>query len=139
MDFPQGITWPTWQQDYRYGALVIEPPRPLSSVLDPIRLRLDPESAAAFGARITLTPPFAAAPNSADEARVASVIRGVASMRLQLDRPTQFSGSSVVYLPVVGLQAFSQATHRAPDLPARLSRQPPRSRRRVAEGGKTHS
>jgi len=106
VDFPQGITWPTWQQDYRYGALVIEPPRQLSSVLDPIRLRLDPESAAAFGAHITLTPPFAAAPNSADEERVASVIRGVASMRLQLDRPTQFSGSSVVYLPVVGIQAF---------------------------------
>jgi 2'-5' RNA ligase len=108
VDFPQGITWPTWQQDYRYGALVIEPPRQLASVLDPIRLRLDPESAGQVGAHITLTPPFAAAPNSADEERVASVIRGVASMRLQLDRPTQFSGSSVVYLPVVGIQAFDK-------------------------------
>jgi 2'-5' RNA ligase len=106
VDFPQGTTWLTWQQDYRYGALVIEPPRELATVLDPIRQRLDPESAAAFGAHITLTPPLAAAPNSADEERVASVIRGVASMRLQLDRPAQFSGSSVVFLPVVGVQAF---------------------------------
>jgi 2'-5' RNA ligase len=106
VDFPEGSIWPTWQRDYRYGALVIEPPRELASILDPIRLRMDPESAGRVGAHITLTPPFAAVPNSADEERVASAIRGVASMRLQLDRPTQFSGSSVIYLPVVPRQGF---------------------------------
>ncbi|HEX7173052.1 MAG TPA: 2'-5' RNA ligase family protein [Candidatus Limnocylindria bacterium] len=106
MDFPTGNTWPAWQRDYRFGALVIEPPRWLAALLDPIRLRLDPESAAAFGAHITLTPPFATAPNSADEERAAAVIRGVAAMRLQLGRPTRFSGSPVVYLPVVPRHGF---------------------------------
>ena len=82
------------------------PPPNLASALDPIRERFDPASAAQIGAHITLTPPFAAAPSSADKERVRTAIRGVASMRLQLDRPTRFSGSSVVYLPVVPTQAF---------------------------------
>jgi len=101
-----GGSWAMWQRDYRYGTLVIMPPPNLASTLDPIRERLDPASAAHIGVHITLTPPFAVAPSSADEERVRLAIRGVASMRLQLDRPTQFSGSSVIYLPVVPTQAF---------------------------------
>ena len=99
--FPRGAAWPTWQRDYRYGTLVILPPSNLASALDPIRSRLDPVSAATIGAHVTLTPPFATAPTSTDEERVLRCIRGLASMRLQLDRPTRFSGSSVLYLPVV--------------------------------------
>jgi 2'-5' RNA ligase len=104
VNFPKGSGWPTWQRDYRYGTMVIKPPPTLASALDPIRERFDPVSAGRIGAHITLTPPFAAAPGSTDEERVRTAIRGVASMRLQLDRPTRFSGSSVVYLPVVPTQ-----------------------------------
>jgi 2'-5' RNA ligase len=106
VNFPKGSGWPTWQRDYRYGTLVIKPPPTLASALDPIRERFDPASAAQIGAHITLTPPFAAAPSSADEERVRTAIRGVALMRLQLDRPTRFSGSPVVYLPAVPTQPF---------------------------------
>jgi 2'-5' RNA ligase len=106
VSFPKGSGWPTWQRDYRYGTLVIIPPPTLASALDPVRERLDPASAAQIGAHITLTPPFAAAPSSADVERVRAAIRGVASMRLHLDRPTRFSGSSVVYLPVMPTQPF---------------------------------
>jgi len=101
VNFPKGGGWPPWQRAYRYGMLLIEPPQELASILDPIRERLDPVSAGQFGAHITVTPPFAAAPSSADEERVRTAVRSAASMRLQLDRPTQFSGSSGVYLPVV--------------------------------------
>lgn len=73
-------------------------------LLDPIRERLDPFSAGRFGAHITVTPPFAAAPSSADEERVRTAVRDVPSMTLELGRPTQFSGSSVVYLPVAPSQ-----------------------------------
>jgi 2'-5' RNA ligase len=104
--FAMGGSWPIWQRDYRYGTLVIRPPPNLAADLDSIRERLDPASAAHIGAHLTLTPPFAVAPTSADEERVRLAIRGVASMRLRLDRPTQFSGSSVIYLPVVPTQAF---------------------------------
>jgi hypothetical protein len=61
VNFPKGSSWLTWQRAYRYGLLVIVPPPEIASVLDPIRERLDPESAATFGAHITVTPPFAAA------------------------------------------------------------------------------
>lgn len=80
---------------------MIIPPPALAAALDPIRERFDPSSAAHIGAHITLTPPLAAAPSSADEARIRAAIRVVASVRLQLDRPARFNGSSVVYLPVV--------------------------------------
>ena len=108
MNFPKGASWPAWQRVYRFGALVIEPPRDLASVLDPIRLRLDPESPGRFGAHITVTPPFAVEPGSAHEERIGAAVRGVASMRLKLDRPTQFSGSSVIYLHVVPRQGVDE-------------------------------
>jgi 2'-5' RNA ligase len=105
--FPKGSGWLAWQRAYRYGLLVIVPPPELASVLDPIRERLDPVSAATFGAHITVTPPFAAAPSAADEERVQMVIRSTAPTRLRLQRPMQFSGSSVVYLPVVPIKGVS--------------------------------
>jgi 2'-5' RNA ligase len=108
VSFPKGSGWPAWQRAYRYGVLVIEPPQELASILDRIRERFDPVSARGFGAHITVTPPFAAAPTSADEERVRTAVRSSASVRLQLDRPTQFSGSSVVYLPVVPSQALDE-------------------------------
>jgi 2'-5' RNA ligase len=101
VNFPKASGWASWQRDYRYGTLVIIPPPALAAALDPIRERFDPASAAHIGAHITLTPPLAAAPSSEDEERVRTAIGGVAAMRLQLDRPSRFSGSSVVYLPVV--------------------------------------
>jgi 2'-5' RNA ligase len=100
VDFPSGGGWSAWKRDYRYGALVIEPPEELAAVLDPIRERFDPVSASRVGAHITVTPPFTGAPSPADEARVGSVVRGMPSMRLQLARPRQFGGSSVIYLPI---------------------------------------
>ena len=54
----------------------------LAAVLDPIRERLDPISAGRVGAHITVTPPFAEAPSSADEERVVSTVRDVAAMEL---------------------------------------------------------
>jgi 2'-5' RNA ligase len=101
VNFPKASGWAAWQRDYRYGTLVINPPPTLASALDPIRERFDPASSAHIGAHITLTPPLATEPSSDDEERVRAAIRSVAAMRLQLDRPTRFSGSSVVYLPVV--------------------------------------
>jgi 2'-5' RNA ligase len=95
-----GDSWPEWQRAYRYGALVIQPPPEVASELDPIRERLDPASAAQIGVHITLTPPLAAAPGPADEEWLRTAISGVACMRLKLDPPTRFSGSSVIYLPV---------------------------------------
>ena len=95
-----------WMRDYRYGALAIMPPPELAAVLDPIRERLDPISAGRVGAHITVTPPFSEAPSGADEELVAFSVRDVAAMELQLGRPTQFSGSSVLYLPVMRRQEF---------------------------------
>ncbi len=108
MNFPNVASWHPWQRAYRYGALVIKPPPELASVLDPIRMRLDPESAGRVGAHVTLTPPFAAVPSSADEERIEIAVRSAASMRLRLDPPTRFSGSSVVYLPVLPRQGVDE-------------------------------
>jgi 2'-5' RNA ligase len=105
VNFSSGGGWPDWQRHYRYGALVIEPPRELAAVLDPIRERLDPVSAGWFGAHITVTPPFVGAPTPVDEAHVGSLVRRIPSMSPQLGRPRQFGGSPVIYLPVVNAGA----------------------------------
>ena len=100
MKFPSGGGWSAWKSDYRYGALVIEPPEELAAILDPIREQFDPVSASRVGAHITVTPPFIGAPSPADEARVGSVVCGIPAMRLRLGTPRQFGASSVIYLPV---------------------------------------
>jgi 2'-5' RNA ligase len=105
VNFPSSGGWDDWQRDYRYGALVIEPPVELAAVLDPIRERFDPVSAARVGAHISVTPPFLRAPTPADEARVGSVVGRIPSMGLQLGQPRQFGESSVIYLPVVNAGA----------------------------------
>ena len=101
-----GEGWADWKRDYRYGALVIEPPQELAAVLDPIREQWDPVSAQMVGAHITITPPFREAPTAVDEARVATCIRRLPSMRLQLGKPRRFDGSSVIYLPVANADAI---------------------------------
>lgn len=101
-----GSGWSEWQRDYRYGALVIELPQVLAAILDPIRERLDPISAGRFGAHITVTPPFVGALTPDQVARVQSVVRQLPPMSLGLGgRPSQFDGSSVVYLPVLNAPA----------------------------------
>ncbi len=100
VSFPNGIGWPTWQRAFRHGLLIIEPPHELASILNRLRERFDPFSAGSFGSHITVTPPFAAAPSPTDEERVREAVRHATSMTLHLGRPTQFSESSVVYLPV---------------------------------------
>ena len=105
MTFATGDSWPDWQRNYRFGALVIEPPADLAAGLDAIRERFDPVSARRVGAHISVTPPLARAPTPDDEARMGSVLREVPAMRLQLEAPRQFEGSSVLYLPVVNAPA----------------------------------
>jgi 2'-5' RNA ligase len=100
MRFESGDGWADWQRAYRYGLFVMEPPSVLASALNLIRERVDPVSAAAIGAHISLTPPLTKVPNTAAEGRIEAVIRSSPPITLRLGQPTQFPGSSVVYLPV---------------------------------------
>ncbi|MEM6394188.1 MAG: 2'-5' RNA ligase family protein [Planctomycetota bacterium] len=50
--------WPDWQQEYRYGVLLIYPPAPLRSSVNRLRARHDPTSHAGCEAHISLTVPF---------------------------------------------------------------------------------
>ena len=92
--------WPTWQQPYRYGALVIVPRAEIARLADRIRQRFDPASAAIFGAHITLTPPFARGPSPAHVRRIAEIVASRPPLTLALGPAARFPDSTVVYLAV---------------------------------------
>jgi len=57
-----------------HGTLVILPPADVAAVVDELRRRHDPSSAAIIGAHITLTQPFLSAPAADDLARVEEIV-----------------------------------------------------------------
>lgn len=50
--------WETWQQEYRYGVLLIHPPDPLRAEVSALRARYDPRSQSYCDAHISLTIPL---------------------------------------------------------------------------------
>lgn len=61
---------------YQYGTLLILPPPHVAAIVDELRERYDPASAAVAGAHITLTQPFAAEPSEAELALVGETLAG---------------------------------------------------------------
>lgn len=55
--------WPPWQQEYRYGAFYLFPPADVAVVVDELRARYDPQSAAICGAHVTLSAPLSQPPS----------------------------------------------------------------------------
>jgi 2'-5' RNA ligase len=61
---------------YQYGTLLILPPPHVAAIVDELRERYDPASAAVCGAHITLTQPFAAEPGEAELMLVGDTLAG---------------------------------------------------------------
>ncbi|OYV65118.1 MAG: hypothetical protein B7X07_04250 [Actinobacteria bacterium 21-64-8] len=55
--------WTPWQREYRYGAFYLFPPADVAAVVDELRARYDPQSAAICGAHVTLSAPLSAPPS----------------------------------------------------------------------------
>ncbi len=52
-------SWEPWQEEYRFGALYLFPPPPVAEVVNALRWRHDPISAAICDAHVSLSEPLA--------------------------------------------------------------------------------
>jgi len=52
------LTWEPWQEEYRHGAFYLFPPPEIALVVNELRLRYDPRSAAICDAHVSLSEPL---------------------------------------------------------------------------------
>jgi len=58
MTSDEQLTWEPWQEEYRYGAFYLFPPLEIALVVNELRLRYDPRSAAICDAHVSLSEPL---------------------------------------------------------------------------------
>jgi hypothetical protein len=51
-------TWEPWQQEYRYGLILIMPPPDVMAIMDSLRCKFDPRSAAICQGHVSLSEPL---------------------------------------------------------------------------------
>jgi 2'-5' RNA ligase len=69
--------WQVWQQQYRYGVIVVLPPDPPLSEVNQLRAKYDPHGYAICSAHISLTIQMANAVNDADWMELQNIAAGI--------------------------------------------------------------
>lgn len=85
---------------YQYGTLLILPPPDVAAVVDELRERYDPASAAICGAHITLTQPFVVEPRETELASLAATVAGHAPFFIQWGPLTTFLPYPCIYFEI---------------------------------------
>jgi 2'-5' RNA ligase len=75
--------WENWQQEYRYGMLLIVPPDPVYTQVNRLRAMYDPRSQASFGAHISITVPLPGPMASAHWRELETIAAGVAPFEIE--------------------------------------------------------
>jgi 2'-5' RNA ligase len=88
--------WEDWQQEYRFGVLLIFPPDPLRTQVNDLRAKYDPRSQAICDAHISLTIPMPRARTEAQWAELERIAAGIAPI------PVHY-GPLMNYLPHPGV------------------------------------
>lgn len=85
---------------YQYGTLLILPPPHEAAVVDELRERYDPASAAVAGAHITLTQPFVAEPGEDELASLGATIAGFEPFFIHWGPPATFLPYPCIYFDI---------------------------------------
>jgi hypothetical protein len=75
--------WLNWQQEYRYGVIVILPPDPPLSEVNKLRAKHDPRGYAIIGAHISLTVQLSKGVDKADWRELKSIAAGVEPLTIR--------------------------------------------------------
>lgn len=88
--------WEKWQQEYRFGVLLIFPPEPLLTQVNTLRAQFDPQSQATCDAHISLTLPLPRPINDAQWRELESIAAASEPFAIQV-------GPLMNYLPHPGV------------------------------------
>jgi 2'-5' RNA ligase len=104
--------WEEWFDDYRFGAMYVFPPEPLSSRVDALRARYDPRSQAICGAHISLTVPVPRPLTPRDGAEFAHAAQAVAPFTVTFGPPRAYAGIPGVVLHIEPADRFTELVQR---------------------------
>lgn len=89
----------SWKDNYRFGTLLLLPPKNVSSIVDMLRAQYDPESHKTCVSHITLTQPLLEKPTSGQIASMRDLAMSIAPFTIQYG-PVQLFGSKCVVFGV---------------------------------------
>jgi hypothetical protein len=109
--------WEEWQQEYRFGVLLIYPPEPLHTRINSLRAVHDPRSQAYCDAHISMTVPFSRPIAAEDWAALAAVSDQFAPVTVVYGPPRQYRGVPGVVLNIEPADQLSQLVTALESLP----------------------
>ena len=109
--------WEEWQQEYRFGVLLIYPPEPLRTRVNSLRALHDPRSQAYCDAHISMTVPFPRPVTAEDWAALAAVGEQYAPVTVVYGPPRQYPGVPGVVLNIEPAEQLSKLVMALESLP----------------------
>lgn len=93
-------TWQEWQEEYRFGVVLLYPPEPVLSLVNGLREEHDPRSHASCDAHVSLTVPLPRALTEASLRGLEEVAAGRPPLRIRYGPPQVFPSHPGVTLRV---------------------------------------
>lgn len=108
--------WAEWQRDYRLGLILILPPPEVSSLIDPLKARYDPNAPYACPTHISVSDPVRQEMTPERDAEIAGILRGIDPFVLYFDKPRasrEHPGVAYPITPQAPIDALKRALHQA--------------------------
>lgn len=100
--------WADWQQEYRYGVLLIFPPTPLLLQVNALRATYDPQSQAICDAHISLTVPLPRPMSEAHWSELESLVADIEPFLIRYGPLRDFLPNPVVFLAIEPQDVLAQ-------------------------------
>ena len=101
------LNWEPWQEEYRHGAFYLFPPPEIAVVVNDLRLRYDPHSAAICDAHVSLSEPLTRPLLDEQLVELLAALSCVTPFRVTVGPPTQMGSHPGVVLGIGPEEAFS--------------------------------
>ena len=126
--------WEDWQRDYRFGLILIIPPHEVSAVIDPVRKKIDPRSAAMCQAHVSVSDPLQCEMAPGLQREIQSALRHFRPFLLHYGEPHPSPGRPGIVCPISPQEpinllkralhstaAFSRDAYNRRNIPAHLT------------------
>lgn len=106
--------WEDWQRDYRYGVILILPPKGLSEPINKLRAKYDPQSAAICPAHISVSDPLKGELTNEVREDIKGLLRDVKPFELSFGKPQASPNRPGVAYPILSqgpIDALKNSIH----------------------------
>ena len=108
--------WENWQNDYRFGLILIMPPPEVSKLIDPLRSKYDPKAFYSCPTHISISDPLRFEMTQEFDEEITGILSGVEPFMLYYDKPkTSWDHAGVAYpiTPQGPIGELKQKLHQA--------------------------